>query len=97
MIGGVLYHSTSSKGLHKIDDWNPLNWDLFETKSNESTALLLFDMLQGAKYDWFSLLSFLGFKAKDASKLYCFEWCYIALKGEMPDNKVTPETLLLIK
>ncbi len=96
VIDGNLYHSTSALGLHKLraGDWTPKNWDLIDIDADADAAKHLFTMHIGAKYDWLSLLAFVGISARDRERMYCFEWCWMAITGEAPTFRVTPEILL---
>ena len=50
----------------------------------------------GTRYDWFSLLAFvLPWRVRDKSRMYCYEWCWLAMTGEHPSCRVTPEMLLV--
>jgi hypothetical protein len=99
VIAGRLYHSTASKGLHCLppNDWNPEKWDIFEVGGDDTKALDLFAQYMGAKYDWLGLLTFVGTKSQDSAKMYCFEWCYYAMTGKKPFERITPELLLINK
>ncbi len=79
----------------KAGHWTPERWDLYNLPDwLAPQAYRLFIQYQGAKYDWLSLLSFIGLKENEDSKLYCFEWCYLAMTGQFPQGRVTPEVLL---
>ena len=95
VIDGVLYHSTSTLGLHKLDAvaWTPKSWDLIDIGGDDAVALSIFTRHEGAAYDWFSLLAFVGLRARDRDRMYCFEWCWLAQTGELPTFRVTPEML----
>lgn len=99
VIKGALYHATSANGLHKLEagEWSPENWDLFDIGGDNRAALALFEKLKGVKYDWFSLLAFVGIRAHDTNKFYCFEWCYYARTLASPDVRITPEILLTFR
>lgn len=97
VIRGDLYHATAAHGLGmtKAGDWTPDRWDLFPLPDwVDPQAYRLFIQYQGAKYDWKSLLSFVGIKEEDNAKFYCFEWCYLAITGQLPQGRITPEVLL---
>lgn len=98
VIDGELYHATAARGLHKLkaDEWEHHKWDLIEVDCDEERALSLFGSLEGAKYDWVSLLAFVGLNVNNRKKMYCFEWCWLAMAGEIPDGRVTPENLLIL-
>jgi hypothetical protein len=98
VIDGHLYHSTSALGLHRLDAgyWTPKNWDLIDIGGDDEAAKRLFTMHIGAGYDWFSLLAFVGLRVRDSERMYCFEWCWLAVTGEPPRVRVTPENLVLL-
>lgn len=96
VIDGVLYHSTSSRGLHAVGPgaWTPAHWDLIEVQADHQTAEQMFLHYAGARYDWASLLAFVGLRVRDSKRFYCFEWCWMAITGEVPKTRITPERLL---
>lgn len=96
VIDGDIYHSTLSGGLH-TEPFLPHGWDLFDVPSaDEQAALRIFKKLEGTPYDAFSLLAFvLPWRVSDSSRLYCYEWCLLALTGDEPTRRVTPEDLLV--
>lgn len=99
VIGGRMYHATSERGLHVLEarDWTPEHWvliDLGDERNDETLAL--FERHKGAQYDWVSLLAFVGLPARDGERFYCFEWCWLAMTGEHPKFRVTPEMLVKI-
>ena len=96
VINGWLYHATSAKGLHvlKPGEWTPENWDLIDVGADHETAWRMWLRYAGARYDWFSLLAFVGLRASDSRRMYCFEWCWLAMTGDNPRIRITPETLL---
>ena len=99
VIDGRLYHATSARGLHVLDanKWSPTKWVLVDIGTERDTqALELFQRFEGADYDWFSLLAFVGLPIRDQNRFYCFEWCWLAMTGEHPTARVTPEQLLLL-
>lgn len=91
--GGMLMHSNLANGLHSEPFW-PAGWDLFPLP--EDAALpARFASHMGTPYDWFSLLAFvLPWRVRDRSRMYCYEWCWLAMTGEHPSGRVTPEMLL---
>jgi hypothetical protein len=100
VVQGWLYHSTAAKGLHKMapGEWSPENWDIFDVGgewAHRSISRLYLDYF-GAQYDWFSLLAFVGLRVRDRRRLYCFEWCWLAMTGQPPAFRVTPEMLLTL-
>ena len=70
-------------------------WDFFYLGDQDDLKVLeTFKTFEGTPYDLIGLLTFiLPFKA-DVKKLYCFEWCGLAL-GLNIVNRVTPEDLLV--
>jgi len=97
VIRGDLYHATANEGLHVTPSgqWTPERWDLFPLPDwLEPQAYRLFIQYQGSKYDWKSLLAFVGVKEEDNARFYCFEWCYLAITGQLPQGRVTPEVLV---
>jgi hypothetical protein len=98
VIDGALYHATSARGLHRLGagEWTPKNWDLIDVGGDDEAALSIFRQHEGAPYDWLSLLAFVGLRVRDSERMYCFEWCWLAITGEQPRARVTPETLLLL-
>mgnify|MGYP000904891418 CR=1 FL=1 len=91
---GVLYDVTARHNM-MASKFDADGWDLIKTGVNKNHLISLFNANKDVKYDYFSLLAFLGFKARDSKRLYCFEWCYLVLTAKMPSSKVTVETLLL--
>jgi len=96
VIDGALYHATSSRGLHKLEpeEWDLARWDLIEIDADKDRVLATFAKHQGAKYDWISLLAFVGLPVRDGKRFYCFEWCWLAATGEKPRKRITPEMLI---
>lgn len=96
-INGNLYHVTSERGLHclTVGQWNPERWDIFDTACNDDFALQKFEELKGAKYDWLGLLAFVGARFYSFEKLYCFEWCWVAMGQPNTKLRITPELLLV--
>lgn len=94
VIDGELYHSTYTKGLHKVP-FDPAGWDLFDVKGSDHYARAAFNARQGAPYDAFSLLAFLlPWRVRDSRRLYCYEWCWLAMTTTNPSERITPEKLL---
>ena len=96
VIDGDLYHCTASKGLHKMaaGTWSPDAWEIFDIGGDDATALALFEKYKGAAYAWLRLLTFIGFKTvRDFTKMYCFEWCFLARTTIFPTERSTPEKL----
>lgn len=97
VIGERLFHANAARGLHSLSaqEWQPERWELVEVGGDDQAALRLFEHLQGSRYDWLSLLAFVGLRVNDDTRFYCFEWCWLAIKQEVPNFRVTPELLLL--
>ena len=97
-VDGAMYHSTTSKGVHylKPGQWAPDEWDLFPVSADMEQVIARFAAVQGWRYDFLSLLAFVGIRARDSERFYCFELCHYLLTGEKPAGRVTPETLLLL-
>lgn len=95
VIGDTLYHANTTSGLH-ASTFDADKWELYDFPGIDTDALALFGRYKGTPYDWFSLLAFLlpGHIA-DGSRLYCFEWCWLAMTGESPSERITPEMLLV--
>ena len=94
VIDGVLYQSNTQHGLHCTSDWNPENWTLIDAGTGrDDKALALFEARAGAPYDWLGVLGFALPIRGERGKLYCFEWCAIAI-GAPPARWQTPERLL---
>ena len=96
VIDGHLFHATAARGLHRLgpDEWEPARWELFDVDPGVGDAVWLFMKHDGARYDWLSLLAFVGPRVRDSSRMYCFEWCWLAMTGDEPAARVTPEMLL---
>lgn len=95
VIGDRLFHATARRGLHE-SDYTPERWTLIDVGGDDDAALALFREREGSGYDWFSLLAFVGLKARDSRRYYCYEWAYHAITGQHPTGRVTPETLLVL-
>jgi hypothetical protein len=94
VVGGVLYQATARGGVHSVL-FEPDGWDLFETSADPLTILNRFSSVEGAKYDWLSLLTFVSaFRIIVRSRWYCYELCHYLLTGHEPVRRVTPEDLL---
>lgn len=93
VIGETLYHATAKRGLH-VTEFHPERWELIDVGGDDDAALALFREREGSGYDWFSLLAFVGLKARDSRRYYCYEWAYHAITGRHPTGRVMPETLL---
>ena len=61
---------------------------------DDAAALDLFHRLRGAQYDYIGLLGFvLPWNFNDHRRMYCFEWCALAM-GLPITARITPERLL---
>jgi len=96
VIGGVLMHSNLARGLHS-EPFDPTGWDLFDLGDADGLTLLRFRDFEGTPYDVFGLLAFvLPWNVSDSSRMYCYEWCWLAITGTQPRRRVTPEDLLAL-
>ena len=94
VMDGVLYQSNTRHGLHSTTDWNPENWTLIDLGAcRDQKAMALFQAREGAPYDWLGVLGFALPVRGDRHKMYCFEWCALAM-GAKPARWQTPERLL---
>jgi hypothetical protein len=96
IIGDTLYHATALNGIVKTSGYTPGNWVLIDVGGDEQRALDVFNSVEGGRYDWFSLLAFVGVKARDSKAAYCYELCWHMLTGKHPTERVTPEDLLIM-
>lgn len=94
--GSVLTHATPAYGLHATEYFDNNAWDLFPFNLDAQLLEQRFIAVDSDKYDWFSLLAFVGIKSSDSKRMYCFEWCYYAMTGERSKMRVTPEILLAL-
>jgi len=94
--GIYMYDITAKDNMSKYVLESKDGWDFFPADISKDDLEIRYLEYMQHKYDWFSLLSFFGLKARDSDRLYCFEWCYIALTGRNPSVKITPEKLLAI-
>lgn len=91
--GGMLMHSNLANGLH-AEPFDARGWELFQLPDNPAIEARFTDYA-GTGYDWFSLLAFvLPWRVRDRSRMYCYEWCWFAMTGDHPSDRVTPEMLL---
>lgn len=92
---GLLLHSNLAKGLH-AQVFSPEGWVLMEIPDTHDVGAL-FALHRGTPYDWFSLLAFiLPWQVRDGDRMYCYEWCWLAMTGQTPRGRVTPEMLLTL-
>lgn len=96
VVDGVLMHATLANGLHATAFTGGSGWDLIELPEQIAPQVLdAFARHKGAKYDAVSLLAFLlPWRVSDSRRVYCYEWCWLAMMGENPHWRVTPELLL---
>ncbi len=94
VIDDTLYQANARHGLHATTDWTPERWLLLELgDAREAEARQLFAQHAGAGYDYLGVLGFaLPVRGRD-DRLYCFEWCALAM-GLEPARWMTPERLL---
>lgn len=91
---GVLMHSNFARGLHK-EPFIPGGWLLIPIHP-AIDPVAAFELMEGTQYDWFSLLAFvLPWRVRDRQRLYCYEWCWYVMTGQMPIERVTPEDLAI--
>lgn len=97
VIDGVLYEATFKNNVSKVV-FNPAGWELFEiTNVDKNEMVERFNQVEGARYDWFSLLAFvLPFRVTVARWLYCYELAWFMIDGSIPTKRITPETLLTL-
>jgi hypothetical protein len=100
-IGDRLYESTAIKGAyHKsgVRDY-PITpeiieqYEWFDCPVDDAIALQRYNEIKDCKYDYFSLLSFLFIKVRDAKRYYCYEQVLYMMLGGV-DERATGEVLL---
>ena len=95
VIGGDLYHSNASHGVHVERSADLSGYTLVDLGSeNDARALALFAQVEGKGYDWASLLAFVVDGVTDSQRWYCFELCWLLMTGTAPKQRITAETLL---
>lgn len=92
--GRVLTHATPKHGLHATEYFDSGAWELYPAAVDPHLLEERFIQCESERYDWFSLLAFVGIKSRDSDRMYCYEWCWYALTGEIPMQRITPEILL---
>lgn len=94
VIGDRLYQVNARHGLHQ-SDYTPDRWWLLDLGGeHDERALRLFAELDGAGYDYLGVLGFgLPWVRGDDERLYCFEWCAMAM-GVPHHRWMTPERLI---
>jgi hypothetical protein len=93
LVPSLLAHATPDHGVH-LSSLTPEKWELYPFSVPEAEMRERLKKVLGKGYDYFSQLAFVGFKATDSKRVYCFELCYILMTGKNPTGRVTPETLL---
>jgi hypothetical protein len=94
-VGGRLCHATFKNNLH-WSDFDPAEFDLFETNVSEVEIYERYELAKNYKYDWLALLAFLiPIKIGEKNLLYCLEWAWFALTGILPEKEITAERLLV--
>jgi len=97
IVGDQLLHATATGGVHRLPASVASDWTLIDLGTeHDARALELFAAVEGAGYDWVSLLAFVVAPATDRHRWYCFELCWLLMTGEPPRGRVTPERLLLL-
>ena len=93
VVGDTLYQVNARNGLHSCG-YTPERWDLIDLGGErDAAALRLFRELEGTEYDYLGVLGF-GLPVRgDDDRLYCFEWCAMAM-GVPHHRWMTPERLL---
>jgi hypothetical protein len=95
VTNGTLYHITARYGMTAEKFKNSQDWDLFHVDAIDSEVLKRYNEHKAAKYDWLSLLGFvLPWRVSVSKWLYCYEWSYLAITGNLPKERITPEKLL---
>jgi len=98
VVGGTLMHCNLKHGLHAIPFEDDGRWWSVEMPGHgwDERASEYFAQYGGTPYDLFSLLAFIQpFEVRDGDRMYCYEWVWLVLTGEMPNSRVTPEMLLV--
>lgn len=95
VVDGSVLHANLAFGLH-AEPFSPEGWYVVEV-ADRFDVRAMFARHRDTPYDWFSLLAFvLPWRVRDSSRLYCYEWCWMAMTGESPSVRVTPEMLLAL-
>ena len=98
VIDGRLYHSSARQGGL---GWEPFDmaqasvgWDFIDLgNERDGLAQSLFLRLHGTPYNYVGLLGFVVPWHIETDRLYCFEWCALAM-GIPVTARITPERLL---
>lgn len=95
VLGGSLLHTNLARGLHAVP-FDPDGWVTIDVPDLHD-ASSLFSQHDGTPYDWFSLLAFiLPWNVRDGDRMYCYEWCWLAMTGSVHPGRVTPEMLITL-
>ena len=96
VVNGVLMHANLANGLHASSFAGGPGWDLISLPDASGPLVLeQFERYKGAQYDAISQLAFvLPWRISDSARMYCYEWCYLAMTGQNPHWHMTPEQLL---
>jgi hypothetical protein len=108
VIGDTLYHATARHGFCKAE-YTPHRWTLIplgEERDAEVQALAEDLIAQGTGYDFAELLDFTPLRLAVRlarlvpplrrwldGRLYCYQWCWLAMTGRVPSSRVTAELL----
>lgn len=95
VLGNTLTHATLIDGVH-AQVFDVSGWLVYDYPAvSDALARKRLAQFKGAKYDVFSLLAFvLPWRVSDSRRVYCFELMWVAMTGENPSFKVTPEMIL---
>jgi hypothetical protein len=95
VIGDCMYQANAQNGLHVTTDFDPARWTLIDLgPQRDELARRVFQARDGTGYDWLGVLGFaLPWVRGQRRKMYCFEWCAMAM-GVSPHRWMTPERLL---
>ena len=97
---GRVFHANLSDGVHI---WKRILkdhfFDFIKLRVQEDLYIDIqerFSRVQGAKYDLFSLLAFVGLRVRDSKRFYCYELTYFLLTGELAKRRISVEDLLQV-
>lgn len=109
VVGGKLYHATARHGFCATE-YTPHRWTLIplgDERDAEVQALAEELIAKGTGYDFAELLDFtpLRLAVKLArlvpplrrwldGRLYCYQWCWLAMTRSLPTSRVTAELLI---
>ena len=95
VVDGRLLDITAKYGMRSTVLAHPDEWDMFHVDVDGPLVVERFHEFSRCKYDWVSLLAFvLPWRVSVRQWLYCYEWAFVALTGDLPGRRVTPEDLL---